>query len=258
MKVLVTFALENEFGPWRAMHAFRDVTLGAVNVSIAEIGRAEVAVLITGAGPRAASSAVSKIVWEEFETVGCCISSGLAGALRPEYAIGQVLAARSVMTERVSADLRSNEIDCSPALVSFAAECGATVVDRFYSAERAISRADEKRHLGKSSDAVEMESFEVVSKARAFGVPAVAIRAISDGMDEDLPLDMNQVFSDEGQVSIPRVLGQVVRHPQSLPSLMRLGQQARKGAETLSRFLDLYIAKIAASTHPIEMKAGTR
>jgi adenosylhomocysteine nucleosidase len=258
LKVLVTFALENEFAPWRALHNFRDQELGAANVSVAEISGAEVAVLITGAGPRAASSAISAVVWGEYETMGFCISSGLAGALRPEHALGQVLAARSVMIERVRSDLAANAVDCSPALVSFAEECGATVVDRFYSAERAISRADEKKHLGKSSDAVEMESFEVASKARAFGVPAVAIRAISDGMDEDLPLDMNQIFSDEGQVSIPRVLGQVVRHPQSLPSLMRLGQQARKAADSLARFLDLYIAKIAASTHPIEMKAGAR
>ena len=40
-------------------------------------------------------------------------------------------------------------IPTSASLVSFAAESGATVVDRFYSAERAIGRPDEKKHLGK-------------------------------------------------------------------------------------------------------------
>ena len=49
------------------------------------------------------------------------------------------------------------------------------------------------------------------------GIPGVAIRAISDLADEDLPLDMNEVFTDEGQVSIPRILGQVALHPQSIP-----------------------------------------
>src|SRR4029077_345095 len=105
---------------------------------------------------------------------------------------------------------------------------------------------------------VEMESFEVVLESLAFGVPVVAIRAISDGVDEDLPLDMNRIFADDGQVSIPRVLGQVVRHPESIPSLVRLGQQSKKAAESLAQFLDRYIATIAASTHPIEAKAAAK
>ncbi len=84
----------------------------------------------------------------------------------------------------------------SAPLVSFAEDCGATVVGRFYSAERAVSRAEEKRHLSSSADAVEMESFAVLSRARANGVPGVAIRCVSDTVDEDLPLDMNEVFNE--------------------------------------------------------------
>ena len=87
------------------------------------------------------------------------------------------------------------------------------MVDRFYSAERAIAPRDEKRHLGESADAVEMESFQVLFKARTDGIPAVAIRSISDAVDEDLPLDMNEVFTERGEVSIPRVLGQVALRP---------------------------------------------
>jgi adenosylhomocysteine nucleosidase len=256
VKILVTFALENEFAPWRAMHDFREGAWGAANVSVAEINGAEVAVLITGAGPKAAGLAISKIVWDEDETLGYCISSGLAGALRPEYGIGQILGARSIVSEGLRSDLQNDVLESSAALISFAAECGATMVDRFYSAERVVSRAEEKRHLGKSADAVEMESYEVLLQSRAFGIPAVAIRAISDSVDEDLPLEMNQVFSDEGQVSIPRVLGQVARHPQSLPGLVKLGQQSKKAAESLAQFLDRYVARIAESAKPIEMKAA--
>ena len=69
-----------------------------------------------------------------------------------------------------------------------------------------ISTAEEKRYLGESADAVEMESFEVLRAAAASGVPAVAIRAISDLAGEDLPLGMNGIFTDEGQVSISRVV----------------------------------------------------
>ena len=132
------------------------------------------------------------------------------------------------------------------------------MVNRFYSAERAIGRPDEKKHLGKIADAVEMESFEILAAATDAGVPAVAVRAISDTSDEPLPLDMNEVFSDEGHLSIPRVVGQVALHPQALPGLVKLGQQSKKAAESLAQFLDRYIARIAASAQPIELKAAAQ
>jgi hypothetical protein len=149
-------------------------------------------------------------------------------------------------------------IPSSASLVSFASECGATVVNRFYSAARAIWRAEEKKHLGKTADAVEMESFEILAAAADSGVPAATVRAISDTSEEPLPLDMNEVFSDDGQLSIPRVVGQVALHPQSLPGLVKLGQQSKKAAEALAQFLDLYVARIAASAQPIEVKAAAQ
>ena len=80
----------------------------------------------------------------------------------------------------------------SAPLITFARKCGATVVERFFSAVRVVGRAEEKRHLGAHSDAVEMESFEVLFGVGRIGIPAIAIRVISDTVDEDLPLDMNR------------------------------------------------------------------
>ena len=158
--------------------------------------------------------------------------------------------------ETAPPDASGRTIESSPALVSFAAEAGATVVDRFYSAERAVSTAHEKRHLGESADAVEMESFQVLLKARADGIPAVAIRSISDAVDEDLPLDMNEVFTERGEVSIPRVLGQVAMRPQSLPGLVRLGRKSKQAAESLAEFLDRYILALSVRAKPLESQAA--
>ena len=100
-----------------------------------------------------------------------------------------------------------------------------------------------------------MESFEVLREAAACGIPAVAIRAISDGLDEDLPLDMSQLFTDEGQLSIPRVMSQVALHPQAIPGLMKLRQNCRHAAESLARFLDAYVATVVERTRTLEPKA---
>jgi adenosylhomocysteine nucleosidase len=256
MKILVTFALENEFAPWRALREFHAVQWGDAEVYRAQVGAAEVVVLLTGVGPKQAHLQTAKVLGGDQESMHLCVSTGLAGALKPEFRIGQVLAARSVRAESELNDLSSNPQQSSAPLLSFAAECGATVVEQFFSAVRVVGRAEEKRHLGAQSDAVEMESFEVLLESAASGIPAIAIRAISDTVDDDLPLDMNRIFTDEGQVSIPRVLGQVALHPGSVPDLVRLGQNSKSAAESLAGFLDKYIVTVSQRFQTLERRTG--
>jgi len=252
VKILVTFALENEFAPWRAMHRFRAVKWGGAEAFFAEVGAAEVGVVLTGVGPKQAALRASEVIRTEFDSISLCVSSGLAGALRPNYQIAQVLAARTVYSEVPRADLQSKTLKSSNALVSFAEECGATVVDQFHSANRVIARAEEKQHLGLTADAVEMESFEIFLEAAASGIPAVAVRAVSDLSNENLPLDMGEVLTDDGKLSIPRVVGQVALHPAVLPDLLKLGQQSKRAAESLAQFLERYIAMVSDRAAALE------
>lgn len=238
------------------MRSFGHEGSGAGNAFSAEISGAEIGVVLTGAGPRQAAYSGSKAIRSACESLSFCISAGLAGALRPEYRIGQVLAARGAFSESPREDFNPRTLQSSEPLISFAADCGATVVDQFYSADRVIVRAEEKLHLASKADAVEMESYEILREAAACGIPAVAIRAISDAADEELPLDMNLIFSDEGQVSIPRVMGQVARHPQSLPGLVRLGKQSKYAAESLAGFLDRYVTSVVERARNLELKAA--
>lgn len=255
MKILVTFALESEFAPWRAMHDFRAGALDAADMYCAQIGDAEVEVVLTGVGSRQAALTASNMFHGGEESINFCISAGLAGALRPEYEIGRVLAAQSVISEIPRSGSEGNSVVSSGALVSFASEYGATLVDRFYSSDHPVASAKEKRALESRAAAVEMESFEILLAARSAGVPAVAIRAVSDAVDEDLPIDMSNIFNNEGRVSVPRVLGEVARHPQSIPGLVKLGQNAKRAAESLARFLDGYIPGVARRAGSLEMKA---
>lgn len=256
MKVLVTFAIENEFAPWRAMRKFRRAQWGPVEVFATEIEAMEIGVALTGVGPRMAGSCAAKIFRSEHDAINCCITSGFAGALRPEYQIGQVVAGQRVYAESPRGDEGSPSIASSDPLISFATECGATIAGRFYSAERVVTRAEEKAHLSHLADAVEMESFEIMREAAADGVPAIVIRAISDTANEDLPLDMNEVLSDEGKVSMTRVLGQVALNPQAVPGLVRLGQNSKKAAESLAKFLDAYVTVLARQMNPLDVRAA--
>ncbi len=256
MKVLITFALANEFAPWRKLRAFRSGRFGDTHAFVAEINGAEIYVVLTGAGPNRAGRAACDVIRGEWDGINFCVSSGLAGALRPEYQIGQVLAARAVRSEASHADVPGYELAGSDPLIAFAAEYGATPVDRFYTASRAIGRVDEKRYLARTADAVEMESFEILKEARAFGIPAIAVRSISDVADEPLPLDMNRIFGDQGEVSIPAVVAEVARHPKSLPGLVRLGQQSKQAAESLAQFLDRYIVGVVERSKNLQTTAA--
>jgi len=252
LKVLVTFALENEFAPWRAMHEFRAEKWSEGSVEVANISSVEVGVLLTGMGPHRAGVAASAVIWGDYGSIAACISSGLAGALRPEYRVGEILAAKSIYSQ---ADSPERLVACSAPLVALAASHGAVVANRFYTADQIAGTAGEKRALGRESDAVEMESFEIVREALAFGIPAVAIRAISDEVDESLPIDMNRIVAADGSVSVPRVIGEVAKKPQAIPGLVRLGRNSKKAAESLANFLDSYVAILARNSESLRVKA---
>lgn len=256
MKVLVTFALESEFAPWRASRNFKSGRWGSADVRFTTIGHAQVGVLITALGPSRARLESAKIVWGDFDPLNFCVSAGLAGSLRTNHGVGQVLVARNVFAKITPLDTSSQSFPSSEALVAFATECGATPVDRFYCTPRVIVRAEEKKLLGASADAVEMESFGVLQQAREFGVPAVAIRSISDAVNQTLPLDFNLALTSEGRLSTARILAQLAIQPYALPGLMRLGRQSKQAAQSLCEFLDAFILKVAETGRPLESKVS--
>ena len=237
MKILVTFAVEAEFSPWRKLRQFSQSDLGDVRAYSAQMLDGELVVLLTGVGGRRAWAEATKVIWDG--KVNACISSGLAGGLRGEHRPGDVLAAKEV-----HATNRKKVIPSDPALLGLARACGAKVVDAFYSVDRVLAGSSEKSELGAKADAVEMESGDIMLEAVAFGAKVIAIRAISDAVEEDLPLDFNRVISESGDLSITKVLAQAAFHPASIPKLIRFGWQSRSAAEKLAIVLDAYIQKL--------------
>jgi adenosylhomocysteine nucleosidase len=239
MKVLITFALANEFAPWRRLRRFvRASADGWDRIYTATVGECAVRVVLTGAG----RFAVQRSLANAFDaSPDFCIAAGLSGGLKPAYAPGDVLVAPAVGDVAGSRVIQSDG-----GLVARAGAAGAKVVDKFLVSERVISTAQEKAALAASGDAVDMESFYVLAAAWQRGVRAVAIRAISDASDSNLPLDFDRIFSERGDVSVPKVLGQIVRSPGRLPGLLKLANESERAAYSLARFLDAYIQQIEA------------
>ena len=222
MKVLVTFAVETEFAPWRRLREFRRTAIGDIELYDARLGDGDLRVLLTGMGPGPARRIVRAVLGHRPDF---CISSGLAGALRPAYRLGEVLVAHAIGSGGEAEILRSdaNLLEC-------AVRCGAKPVQRFWTSETLVRTAREKSALRFEADAVEMESYAVLAEAARWGVPGVAIRAISDVAGEDLPYDFDRARDAYGRIRLPGLLAQIASRPHRLPALLRLSQQCRLAA----------------------------
>jgi adenosylhomocysteine nucleosidase len=229
VKVLVTFAVETEFAPWCRLRRFRRTSLDAVPVYEGRLDAAELRVVLTGIGPRHATRTVRAVL---SDAPDLCISSGLAGALKPEQRVGEILVARATSFAPVDSLIRSEE-----SLIELAAGCGARPVEMFRTSDRLVRTAREKSRMGLEADAVEMESYAVLAEAARWGVPAVAIRAIGDTFDVDLPYEFDRALDRHGQIRLSGLLAQIAQRPQRLPALVRLGRQCRRAAASLALFL---------------------
>jgi len=244
MRILVTFAVEAEFAPWRERHDFHSAeTSSNVTVYAAKISGVDVFVGLTGIGPKAAKSRICGFTW--CEDLDICISSGFAGALRSEYQIGDILAAREILRDESRETKLGSKVLSTERLLQVARESGATVVERFYSSPLTVRTAEEKKSLSHIAEAVEMESLEVLEEALLWTREVVAIRAISDSAEEDLPLDFDAVVTDDGRLSVVRLAGEIIRNPTAIPGLVRLGRRSAEAANRLADFLDSYIAVLA-------------
>jgi nucleoside phosphorylase len=249
LKILVTFAVDAEFAPWRKRHGFESVIVGKLKAFRAVIRGVETNVLITGIGPsNAAASTMVYFIMQsaENEEMDACISAGLVGVLRPGHSIGKPLAARSVGmsledNKGSQPDLLSNDL-----LLRLAAEHGVVPVEKFLTVDHIIQTAKEKLKLSQISEAVEMESYEVFKSAAAWGVPVVAIRSVSDLEGEDLPIDLSDAVDTQGQVSSLKVLLLVAKHPLAIPRFARFARNSRKAAFFLANFLDRYVSALDA------------
>lgn len=241
MRVLVTLAVEAEFAPWRKLRNLQSRRAGGFEIFTGQIGRASVDFVISGMGienaRRAAEAAMPS-------PPAICIVSGFAGSLKPQYKVGDVLTARCVQLLG-----KAKTIECSRCLVTAAVENQAIEAKMFLTASDVVSSSEEKQRLSPFADAVDMESFAVLSAARERKISAAVVRVISDRFDEDMPVDIEATVDERGRVNIRGVVKHVALHPLQLPALIRLGRHSRTAAEALAHFLEAFLKELSFREH---------
>lgn len=241
MRVLVTFAVEAEFAPWRKLRNMATRESGGITVYEAKIGRGDVDFVVTGMGMENARRTTQAVIRPEHKA---CIGAGFAGALKSTLKIGDVLAARSVQALG-----KSKTLECSGNLVMAACENQAIEAKMFLTTDHVIGSAQEKKRLAPFADAVDMESFATVSVAREKNVSCVAVRVISDRFDQDMPAEIDATVDESGRVKVGGVIKHVATHPLQVPALIRLGRQSKMAAEALAHFLEAFIRELSFRAH---------
>ena len=173
-----------------------------------------VRILHTGVGADAARMALEAALCEELP--GRVIASGFAGALVPELAAGEIVT---------------------------------DATWRFASAPEVLTTAEAKRafRAKTGADVVEMETDAIREVCALAGVPVSALRAISDGAEDDLalPPELLDALSRRPVLAAPRLLGTLLTDAARRKSFLRLVRDCRTAQQALARALAAEIEKLS-------------
>jgi nucleoside phosphorylase len=246
MRVLVTFAVDAEFAPWRKLREFRFIDFDGLRLWRSNADSTEITALVTGMGAQSAAKAMDLMMRlaDQNQHYDICISSGLAGALHESLSPGDIIAPQALISENRYADLQSEQLSVDPGLRQQALDGGAKAADCLLTVDRVLVKQSHKRSCSSRAQSVDMESFEIVKEACAWGARSVVVRAISDSAHEDLPINFNLTLSRNNQVSVGKVILELAKNPSVLPALVRFGRQSRKAATLLAMFLEGYIRRL--------------
>lgn len=207
---------------------------GDARMVTGSLSGAEVSLLATGDGPVRAAKSLEALL--DALSVDAVVGIGIAGALSPGLAAGQVVVAASVLDDR--GEVAAADPDLLEAARQLAGVLEGAVLSHSEVAIDPPAKARQWRlHGCRPTLAVDLESASWTRVAQRRGVPLLVARAISDRHDETLPLDFNRFRRVDGSVDRGRIWRHALLHPALLGRLMLLRDRVRLCSERLAEFV---------------------
>lgn len=171
------------------------------------------------------------------------ISTGFCGGIAPELIIGDVVVAKKIIIANESGLEEIPVQLCSIARAFF--ECQEaveknTIEGTFVTTSTVTSKARLACLLSGQhpNPVVEMESGAIAIIAAEYGVPLLAIRAVSDPADEELRFSLDELCDPDMRRILPyKVLLTALRKPYIIAQLVRLSRSSSRAAESLTAAL---------------------
>jgi adenosylhomocysteine nucleosidase len=228
--VAIVAALPEELnGVARRATGLRAEHRGEIRGRVGRLGGTRVVLVVTGDGARNARWGLGRVL-AAFEP-GRCLVAGLAGALTTDLQVGDVVAARRILSTAgeapaPDADWLARAARSLPVATVFSAERIAHTVQ---------GKADLRQHLqGEGPAVVDLESATFAGVAAAAGTPYVVLRAVSDLAGEALPFDFERFRDERGSVSRARVARFAALRPRAAARLLDLRRRVELCAYRLA------------------------
>jgi nucleoside phosphorylase len=158
------------------------------------------------------------------------ISSGLGGALNPALQIGDIVIDQGTTSDAFVAALMASVPEMRSGAVTGSVAAIATPADKA------------ALYVRTTADVVDMESHIAAEVAARHGVPFIALRVVSDTAYDAIPSAALRGMLPGGGVAPFQVLGELARHPDQLPALLKTALNAARAMRVLGsvyRRLDL-------------------
>lgn len=201
----------------------------------------DVVLFVSGEGKRNADHGIRHLIQKVAPTRVLVV--GLAGALSPKLAVGELLVSSEVMEgENVLAwpDLQWLE----EADLPHAHDLG-----RMVTVDEILSTPEAKaewwgRTIRDQPAAADMESACFARVAISYKLPYLIVRYISDGADESLPRFLEDCRAQDGRIDHRQVMWKAVWRPRTWPVLLRLRGRMKRGAKVLADTAEALVASL--------------
>jgi hopanoid-associated phosphorylase len=186
------------------------------------------------AGGASSGALAARLEALDSSDVDAVVSFGIAGALDPGLAVGDVLIAHTVSAgEDAFTCAGAASAAWEPRLRGVSGLRAASIAG----VDAPLLRASDKAELRAKSGAhaVDMESHVAAAYARSRGLPFAALRVISDRAESELPAVAGNAMRPDGSVAIGQVLMGLVRDPGQLVPLLGTARDAAIAFRVLGR-----------------------
>ena len=244
----VVAAMPQEIEPFlQRVRGCRREKVSGFNLCSFTLGETPVVLVESGMGPAHAGAATRALIGAASPAL--IMNFGFAGAVLPGLRVGEL-----VLAERVYR-LENGEFFEAPRpdaalnrLIAVACRDAGLALRQgsFITARGIMSKGGLATSLAGalSLPVLEMETAAVLGAAGDAGIPAVALRGISDAAEEELGFSIEELCDSELNLSPWRLFTLLARRPSLVPQLVRLAVNSRTAGNTLAQGVELSLRAV--------------